>query len=809
MDANAQRVEVTLRRSLGIPEDAERVLILAESSHWDPNWLYTSEEYFDRFVCRNLDLAIRELRREPRRVYSIECVFFLRMYWDRCPEQRESVRWLVNQRRMRLTSCGVTTADTLLPSVEAILRDFLIGQEWLRANGITQEPRLAYFADSFGSSPALPSLLVSAGFDRTAITRVDGMFFMGCDLELPRNFPRPGSSAEHLLNKQRTLDFVWQDRNGAEVLCHWNAFTYGQGDLLAHRGLSRVYLIPVAYPDRSERNVARRIAHFVAQLAPVSPTPYLFCPIGFDFVPPIPDLVALLDRYNRVRYPTTGTWVVNAGLDDYLDLVDCHRNKLPRLELDPNPYWTGFYTARPSLKKRCHELVDALLLAERLSLLPVNEGADRRIGGELEEAWWTAVVANHHDFITGTSPDEVVEKEQIPWLEHASSVAMSSVRNLTPDPLKTGGRCRRAFLPEWTRRDGSITVQTPHYVLELAEGTGGAFLEGTHLESGKQFLVGLSNDLVCYRDSGGLWRMGHEYRGGELREVARASDQQARLNVTEHEGGIEISCLSEFAGDTVERRMWFEAGSPLIRLRIEGRAPERHTITVRFQTDVSTSMLVMGTPGGVVNRPIQKIYQPTFWPFQDFVFVRDFLSGHGMAILQPLPGAVAYKAGGEIEIVALRNATRERAFGLLPLPANPATGHERDISVLEYALLFTREGGWLHNDLQTHALLMRHGPWMNQHESDLVHLAASVVKVNRPDVWVSAAKPASRGEGLVVRLRTVGGRGIRVGLSVQDRSISQACLCDARERDLEPIEVSDQRAYLSMPGSIATVRLVC
>lgn len=75
-----------LRQHLGIPDDAERVLIFSESSHWDPNWMLTSEEYFDRFVRDNLDQAIVELQKEPRRIYSIECIFFLRMYWERCPE---------------------------------------------------------------------------------------------------------------------------------------------------------------------------------------------------------------------------------------------------------------------------------------------------------------------------------------------------------------------------------------------------------------------------------------------------------------------------------------------------------------------------------------------------------------------------------------------------------------------------------------------------------------------------------------------------------------------------------------------------
>ncbi|MEA2008713.1 MAG: hypothetical protein U9O54_06295, partial [Chloroflexota bacterium] len=54
-----------LRHRLGIPDDAEKVLVFSESSHWDPNWLFTAEEYFERFVRHNLDQAIGELQREP------------------------------------------------------------------------------------------------------------------------------------------------------------------------------------------------------------------------------------------------------------------------------------------------------------------------------------------------------------------------------------------------------------------------------------------------------------------------------------------------------------------------------------------------------------------------------------------------------------------------------------------------------------------------------------------------------------------------------------------------------------------------
>ena len=171
----SQDRENSIRRRLGIPDDAKKVIVFAESSHWDPSWIRTSDEYFQRYVRQNLDDAVSELLREPRRIYSAECIFFVRMYWDARPEQRETVRRLVNEGRLRFTSSGVTAADTVVPDTEALLRDFLIGQEWLRANGMTQEPLLAFFPDSFGHSSALPSLLKAAGFSMTTITRIDGM----------------------------------------------------------------------------------------------------------------------------------------------------------------------------------------------------------------------------------------------------------------------------------------------------------------------------------------------------------------------------------------------------------------------------------------------------------------------------------------------------------------------------------------------------------------------------------------------------------------------------------------------------------
>jgi hypothetical protein len=799
--------EQLLRESLDIPPDAERVLIFAESSHWDPNWLYTSEEYYQRFVEGNLDQAIGALLREARRVYSIECMFFLRMYWDRRPDRREQVRKLINQRRLRLTSSGVTTADTLIPGPEAILRDFLLGQEWLRRNGMEQEPKLAYFSDSFGSSPGLPSLLNASGFTKSAITRIDGMYFLGFERNHPDKYPRRGSSAELLLKEERTLDFIWRDRSGGEVLTHWNAFTYGQGDLLAHRGLSRIYVFPVAVPARSARHVAHRIRQFTSQLMPYSMTPYLLCPIGFDFVPPIPDLVALLDRYNRETYPETGIWAINAGLDDYLDLVACHRERLPVIELDPNPYWTGFYTSRPALKKRCHQLVEMLGLAESLALRPENASILARFDRELASTWWEAVVSNHHDFITGTSPDRVVYAEQIPWLEAAQSSAAEAVRRLAPGVLPAPRPAMCHDSPRWSRANGRIEILTPHFRLELDEARGGAIVRAEDVETGEPLLGGLGNDVVRYRVTGGLWRMGYEFDGGRWKQSGCTSDRAVELALKERDDGLELVWPGAFDGEIVERSMWLGADSARIYFRLLGRAHRRRTIVVRFETGLDAQEMHMDNPGVVVSRPLEKIYSPTFWPFQHFAHVRDRNTGRGLALYQRWPGAISFSPDGVLQVVALRNAVIERAYSFFPVSGNPAGGYEKEFFSFEYALEFTSRGDWEENNLPAKAYVDSRWAWDNGRAAPLQQMADSQVILSREDVFLLAHKPASRGPGRIVRLYTHAAQRAPLTLALKGRRVETAFLCDARERDIHPLRVTNGAAELRMPGGLATVRL--
>jgi hypothetical protein len=421
--------------------------------------------------------------------------------------------------------------------------------------------------------------------------------------------------------------------------------------------------------------------------------------------------------------------------------------------------------------------------------------------------WWTAATTNHHDFITGTSPDRIVYEEQIPWLEGASRVVSERIEQLVPE-IASPPAPEAGDLPQWSQEHGQVRVRTPYYSLVLAEEAGGSIAGAKGPDSEILLANEPSNDLISYKDSGGLWRMGYEYTGGIWVQRDQSSTHPARLDVSARPGGLEVSWVSVLDGEELVRSVWFRGDSPLIYFRLRGRAARRRSVTVRFATGITTGELLMDMPGGLISRPREKVYSPTFWPFQHFLYIQDRDSGRGLALYQNLPGAAALSSDGALQLVALRNAPRERAHHFFPVAGNPAKGYEKDEFAFIYALEFLSARPGLEDELAAKARVGTCHPWVDPARSHLRQIAGGQVKLDRPDVWVMADKPASRGQGRIVRLYTLAEPRQPVVVSLPGQEIEQAYLCDARERDVEPLEVRDGLVHLTLPGTIATIRLI-
>jgi hypothetical protein len=205
-------------------------------------------------------------------------------------------------------------------------------------------------------------------------------------------------------------------------------------------------------------------------------------------------------------------------------------------------------------------------------------------------------------------------------------------------------------------------------------------------------------------------------------------------------------------------------------------------VTARFHTLVSAQQLEMDTLGGVIQRPRERLYSPTFWPVPSRLTLRDARVLH---VLFESTSAASLGADGALEWIVARNAPKERAFGWLPVLAHPIGGSNPDLQVHEAALLM--DGAAL---AQSRAALER--AWATSAlEEQAVRSALSLVRCDNPAVAVAALKRGSTQDALTLRLFCEEVPEAPVRLWLDRVNVRRAFACDALDRPLSPLVVED------------------
>jgi alpha-mannosidase len=217
----------------------------------------------------------------------------------------------------------------------------------------------------------------------------------------------------------------------------------------------------------------------------------------------------------------------------------------------------------------------------------------------------------------------------------------------------------------------------------------------------------------------------------------------------------------------------------------------------------------MDVPGGYVERPATKLYEPTFWPARTFVHMEHAPAEHGrgLAVFLGGPACVGLTGTGVLEWVALRNAHREWAYRVLPILAHPASGSDPGEHNFEYAIWFTESGDFRANGLPQLARDLTRRFWLPEAALSRCEQADGLVTVDHDQVVVSTIKAADRGEGLIVRLVSHAPQEVSVRLRCA-APVDGARLCDARERDLAGLLVEGQQVEVPVRGALTTVRLL-
>ena len=272
-----------------------------------------------------------------------------------------------------------------------------------------------------------------------------------------------------------SVDFVWIARDGSQVQAHWLAGSYEQGNQLS------------ANASIDVTKSAAQIRAFVDFYSGLTPSGYLFVPIDHDFILPYTNLPAVIDAWNEQRETGT-TAVALATFADFMALVsaaDADQQCLPRLNSNPtdasspflpHPYYSGCYSSSPAIKRMHHRCVGLLLEAEAdelvLEYLATQGGAWPAVAqsarGQLAEAWDRLVPSTHHDYITGTSPNDVSSTEQEPRLEQAVLAAsrarlfiQQELASAITAPTGIPGTPVAVFNPVGCARDGLAEITVP------------------------------------------------------------------------------------------------------------------------------------------------------------------------------------------------------------------------------------------------------------------------------------------------------------------------------------------------------------
>ncbi len=405
--------ESQIRSLLNIPVNAGEVMIVSQSSHWDPDWQSTFDTYYSANVDSIVKHALNMLDTYKGYYYSICEIIYLQKYWNVHPEDHARIVKYLKDGQLRIVGGGMTSPDTNLPAGEALIMDWFYGNQFIDSiAGI--KPITAWQPDSFGHSASLPDILTSLGYKYVGFSRVPGV--AQSNQWYGATAPAQGSFAASLFS-EGSIDFVWNGIGNGQVVAHFMPGGYGDGDAL--------YVTPV-----NQTAVAGAFNKLITQLKPVSPTGYMFVPTGSDFLPPNPNLPQQIALWDSTMYQSTGVWVTMATFEDYMKLVSFHTNKLPAYTGTLNPYFTGYFGSRPKLKKLIRQVTYGIEAAQLYSIIAAHAGYTYP-SGDFDDLWESFLLSDHHDFIPGTSTANVYYNEQIPLLLNSLTSTTSLEQSAT------------------------------------------------------------------------------------------------------------------------------------------------------------------------------------------------------------------------------------------------------------------------------------------------------------------------------------------------------------------------------------------
>lgn len=166
-----QAIEIIDQFTEGLPKPPERPYVgIIGHSHLDTAWLWTVDET-RRKLHRTVSNAVTLLKRHPDYRFFLSTVLYLDWLKQDDPQLFDEVKDLIREGRIEPNGATWVECDCNLTGAEALCRQFLRGQRYLRENfGYSADT--FWLPDTFGYSAALPQIMRQCGVKNFLTTKL-------------------------------------------------------------------------------------------------------------------------------------------------------------------------------------------------------------------------------------------------------------------------------------------------------------------------------------------------------------------------------------------------------------------------------------------------------------------------------------------------------------------------------------------------------------------------------------------------------------------------------------------------------------
>ncbi|XP_022230107.2 lysosomal alpha-mannosidase-like [Drosophila obscura] len=441
---------------------------LVPHSHDDVGWLKTADQSYYGYknnihhagVQYILDTVVMELIRDPkRRFIQVETYFFAKWWREQSETMRQIVTKLVNEGRFEFTGGGWSMNDEAAVNYQGVIDQFTVGLKFLNETfGACARPRVGWQIDTFGHSREQAAIFAQMGYDGQFFSRMDhndkDKRLESLSMEMIWDASESLSSDVNLFTGM--LYNFYSDTPGFcfDVLCTDD---------------------PIIDGKSYDNNVESRVDDFISYAATVSKhylTNHIMIPMGGDFqyedakvnYKNMDKLIKYLNarqangsKYN-IFYSTPSCYL--SALHQSLQTWPNKTQDFFPYAHEPNSFWTGYYTSRPTQKRFERDGNHMLQTAKQLSVFAGHSSEQQK--EDLNYLRQIMGVMQHHDAITGTERQAVsndYDRLMYDAIIGAANSARDALRVLTNLPEGEFESCLQLNISECAfTKDGADNV---------------------------------------------------------------------------------------------------------------------------------------------------------------------------------------------------------------------------------------------------------------------------------------------------------------------------------------------------------------